>query len=305
MLTINTTSPTFYWYITGSALGVTDYRVTYSDTEEFTANVETVTTTNTNADVNSPLSEGSTYWWYVELSYDNGSTWESPSTTWKFSVDAGASAVMPLVGSPANGVTISDNSPVLSWYLPTQSESTLSYEVEVADNPEFANVEVYDNISQLNAQVSELEEGEYYWRVRSKADGSTSSYSNTGNFKVGDGVTSVEDEEMPLTYDIDQNYPNPFNPTTTINYAIPEANYVSIKIYNMLGQEVKTLVNKDVKAGRHTIEWRGENNYGQKVSSGTYIYRITARRIYPSEKDDTLEVNFSKDNLSAVGWPHN
>ncbi|MDZ7762914.1 MAG: T9SS type A sorting domain-containing protein [Melioribacteraceae bacterium] len=131
---------------------------------------------------------------------------------------------------------------------------------------------------------SELEEGEYYWRVRSKTDGSTSSYSNTGNFKVGDGVTSVEDEEMLLTYDIDQNYPNPFNPTTTINYAIPEANYVSIKIYNMLGQEVKTLVNKDVKAGRHTIEWRGENNYGQKVASGTYIYRISAGEYTQAKK---------------------
>ena len=277
-------TPTFYWYVSNSSLGIDKYMVEYSKTELFTAFIDSVETTNTYASVSSSLEGGATYWWRVYVSYDAGATWNLASSKWQFTVDAGASAVMPLVGSPANGEPLNTSSPILSWYLPAQSESTLSYEVEVADNPEFANVEVYDNISQLNAQVSELEEGEYYWRVRSKADGSTSSYSNTGNFKVGDGVTSVEDEEMPLTYDIDQNYPNPFNPTTTINYAIPEANYVSIKIYNMLGQEVKTLVNKDVKAGRHTIEWRGENNYGQKVSSGTYIYRITAGEYTQAKK---------------------
>ena len=277
--------PTFYWYVSsGSTQGLEKFRVVYSKTELFTDFKDSVETTTTNATVNSSLEEGATYWWYVRVKYENDPDWYTASSIWSFTVDAGASAVMPLVGSPANGVTISDNSPVLSWYLPTQSESALSYEVELADNPEFANVEVYDNISELNAKVPGLEEGEYYWRVRSKTDGSISSYSNTGNFKVGDGVTSVEDEELPLTYDIDQNYPNPFNPTTTINYALPEANYVSIKIYNMLGQEVKTLVNTEVKAGRHKVEWRGENNYGQKVSSGTYIYRITAGEYTQAKK---------------------
>jgi len=281
---ILTKSPTFYWYVTGSMLGVTHFRVTYSNTELFNANVETVVTTTTSATVNGPLTEGATYWWYVELSYDGGGTWENPSSVWKFTVDAGASAVMPLVGSPARGVTIGTNSPTLSWYLPTQSQSALSYEVELSNSPDFSNATKYDNIAQLNSQVTDLTEGEYYWRVRSKTSGSTSIYSNTGNFKVG-SVTSVEgEEELPLSYSIDQNYPNPFNPTTTINYSLPEANFVTIKIYNMLGQEVKTLISEEVKAGRHNVNWNGDNNYGMKVSSGTYIYRITAGEFVQAKK---------------------
>jgi len=281
---ILTKSPTFYWYVTGSMLGVTHFRVTYSNTELFNANVETVVTTTTSATVNGPLTEGATYWWYVELSYDGGGTWENPSSVWKFTVDAGASAVMPLVGSPARGVSIGTNSPTLSWYLPTQSQSALSYEVELSNSPDFSNATKYDNIAQLNSQVTDLTEGEYYWRVRSKTSGSTSNYSNTGNFKVG-SVTSLEgEEELPLSYSIDQNYPNPFNPTTTINYSLPEANFVTIKIYNMLGQEVKTLLSEEVKAGRHNVNWNGENNYGSKVSSGTYIYRITAGEFVQAKK---------------------
>ncbi len=281
---ILTKSPTFYWYVTGSMLGVTHFRVTYSNTELFNANVETVVTTTTSATVSGPLTEGATYWWYVELSYDGGATWENPSSVWKFTVDAGASAVMPLVGSPARGVTIGTNSPTLSWYLPTQSQSALSYEVELSTNPDFSNATKYDNIAQLNSQVTDLAEGEYYWRVRSKTSGSTSNYSNTGNFKVG-SVTSVDgDEELPLSYSIEQNYPNPFNPTTTINYSLPEANFVTIKIYNMLGQEVKTLLSEEVKAGRHNVNWNGENNFGIKVSSGTYIYRITAGEFVQAKK---------------------
>lgn len=280
-----TKSPSFYWYVTGSMLGVTHFRVTYSNTELFNANVETVVTTTTTADVNDPLTAGSTYWWYVELSYDGDSgPWVNASTTWKFTVDPGASAVMPLVGSPARGVTIGTNSPTLSWYLPTQSQSALSYEVELSTNPDFSNATKYDNIAQLNSQVTDLTEGEYYWRVRSKTSGSTSSYSNTGNFKIG-SVTSVEgEEELPLSYSIEQNYPNPFNPTTTINYSLPEANFVTIKIYNMLGQEVKTLLSEEVKAGRHNVNWNGENNYGSKVSSGTYVYRITAGEFVQAKK---------------------
>lgn len=281
---ILTKSPTFYWYVTGSMLGVTHFRVTYSNTELFNANVETVVTTTTSATVNGPLTEGATYWWYVELSYDGGGTWENPSSVWKFTVDAGASAVMPLVGSPARGVTIGTNNPTLSWYLPTQSQSALSYEVELSTNPDFSNATKYDNIAQLNSKVTDLTEGEYYWRVRSKTSGSTSNYSNTGNFKVG-SVTSVDgEEELPLSYSIEQNYPNPFNPTTTINYSLPEANFVTIKIYNMLGQEVKTLLSEEVKAGRHNVNWNGENNFGIKVSSGTYIYRITAGEFVQAKK---------------------
>lgn len=102
-------------------------------------------------------------------------------------------------------------------------------------------------------------------------------------FKM-DAITDVEEEELPSEYDLTQNYPNPFNPTTTINYAIPEASYVTVKIYNMLGQEVKTLVAEEMTAGKYNIAWNGRNEAGQKVSSGTYIYRIVAGDFVQAKK---------------------
>lgn len=274
---VGTKSPSFYWYISGSNMGVTHYRVTYSNTELFTANVETVTSTTTSADVNGPLTQGSSYWWYVELSYDGGSTWENKSATWKFTVDPGAYSVVPVAASPANGVTINEHSAQLSWYLPAQSSSALSYDIELADNEEFNNSIILSDIEALNTKAENLEDGEYFWRVRSKANGEVSEFSSAKNFKVGNSITSVEDKEIvPTEYSLDQNYPNPFNPNTTISYSLPEASYVTIKIYNMLGQEVKTLLQKEVTAGKHNVVWNGENDYGVKVTSGTYIYRIVS-----------------------------
>ncbi len=89
-------------------------------------------------------------------------------------------------------------------------------------------------------------------------------------------VTSVENTQVPKSFSVSQNYPNPFNPTTEITYAIPHAANVSIEIYNMLGQKVKTLVSGERTAGTYTVQWNGDNDFGAKVSSGAYIYRVIA-----------------------------
>jgi hypothetical protein len=82
---------------------------------------------------------------------------------------------------------------------------------------------------------------------------------------------------IPTEFSLDQNYPNPFNPTTTIRYGLPKDVNVHLKVYNLLGQEVTTLMNNvAMKAGYHTIEWDGLNNHGDTVASGLYIYHIQA-----------------------------
>lgn len=79
----------------------------------------------------------------------------------------------------------------------------------------------------------------------------------------------------PDDYKLEQNYPNPFNPSTTINFALPVDKKISLKIYNMLGQEVVTLVNnQSLKKGNHQLVWNGTNNAGAKVSSGHYIAKL-------------------------------
>ncbi|KPK88580.1 hypothetical protein AMJ80_10900 [bacterium SM23_31] len=80
--------------------------------------------------------------------------------------------------------------------------------------------------------------------------------------------------QVPGEYSLSPNYPNPFNPETKIRFELPKASHVTLKIYNMLGQEVMTLVNSDKKAGYHVVNWNGKNQFGHPVASGVYLYRI-------------------------------
>ncbi len=91
-------------------------------------------------------------------------------------------------------------------------------------------------------------------------------------------VTAVEQPtvEIPQKFELYQNYPNPFNPSTSIMFDLPSDEFVTLKIYNIIGQEVRTLVNEFKNAGRYTITWDGKDNTGKLVPSGIYFYRITA-----------------------------
>ncbi|MCL4548682.1 MAG: T9SS type A sorting domain-containing protein, partial [Bacteroidetes bacterium] len=90
-------------------------------------------------------------------------------------------------------------------------------------------------------------------------------------------VTDVNNNNaVPVSYSLNQNYPNPFNPSTIISYSLPEAAIVTLMIYDVLGREVKTLVSEQQAAGTYRVNWNGDNNYGTKVASGVYIYRIVA-----------------------------
>jgi len=74
-----------------------------------------------------------------------------------------------------------------------------------------------------------------------------------------------------------QNYPNPFNPQTAIVYDIAKAGQVSLSIYNVLGQKIRTLVDGLQNASRHTVQWDGKDDNGAQVTSGIYFYRIHAQ----------------------------
>ena len=81
---------------------------------------------------------------------------------------------------------------------------------------------------------------------------------------------------VPQSFHLDQNYPNPFNPVTTLRYDLPENSLVNITIYDMLGREVKTLINQTQNSGYKSLIWDATNDYGEPVSAGLYLYRIRA-----------------------------
>jgi hypothetical protein len=82
------------------------------------------------------------------------------------------------------------------------------------------------------------------------------------------------DPLRPESFTLSQNYPNPFNPQTTIQYSVERTDEVSLRIYNLLGQEVTTLIDQAVDAGSHEVIWDGTNHSGDRVASGIYFYRL-------------------------------
>lgn len=85
-----------------------------------------------------------------------------------------------------------------------------------------------------------------------------------------------DNDNLPEEFALSQNYPNPFNPSTTINFALPQAEKVVLVIYDLTGREVTKLVNSNLEAGNHSAVWNGLNSQGLRVSSGIYLYKLTA-----------------------------
>ncbi len=88
--------------------------------------------------------------------------------------------------------------------------------------------------------------------------------------------TTVVNKAVPTAFALRPNYPNPFNPVTNVAFALPVDCKVSLKIYNVAGQLVRTLVNETMPAGNHTVTWDGTNSSGEKVASGIYFYKLNA-----------------------------
>jgi len=102
---------------------------------------------------------------------------------------------------------------------------------------------------------------------------------------VGDIPVGVrEDDEVPVEFALNQNYPNPFNPSTTIYFALPEKGDVTLEVYDLLGSEVRTLATGHHEAGYYRVEWDGTNNSGRFVTSGVYLYRLTAQGFVSTKK---------------------
>ena len=92
-------------------------------------------------------------------------------------------------------------------------------------------------------------------------------------------MTVKNDKELPQTFELYQNYPNPFNPSTKIKYSIPELSFVTIKIYDILGNEIATLVGQEQPVGYYYVDF-----YLPSISSGIYFYQLRAGSYVQTKK---------------------
>ena len=142
-------------------------------------------------------------------------------------------------------------------------ESTDSYNIIVATND---NCGAGTSIV-INANIASG--GAVYWE---------------DSFALTIEALNISHDNIPARYSLGEAFPNPFNPATTISYEIPNDEYVSIDIYNLMGGHIKSLVSMNQNPGYKTIEWNATNDYGQPVSAGMYIYTIQAGSFMETKK---------------------
>jgi len=109
-----------------------------------------------------------------------------------------------------------------------------------------------------------------------------------GNLMVNEssvpGSLALKGATLPMRCELSNNYPNPFNPVTHISFSLPTKSEVTLSVFNILGQQVKTLASGAFEAGRHEIVWDGTNEAGEHVTSGIYLYRLEAGDFLETKK---------------------
>lgn len=130
-----------------------------------------------------------------------------------------------------------------------------------------------------------------------------SDITENGEFVFENVITDVKTEEQPTGFRLYQNYPNPFNPSTIIRFVVETQHAVSLRVYDILGREVKTLISQQLSPGEHSVTWNGTNNNGQGVSAGVYFYRLVTDDFIQTKKmvlTDGASSSVQSSNLSAV-----
>jgi hypothetical protein len=165
-------------------------------------------------------------------------------------------------------VNQNNNTVILSWSTNTETNN-LGFDIErKVDNSSFIKVGFIQGKGTTTVKQSysftdnNLASGSYAYRIKQIDANGSVHYSQEMNIVVG----------IPTAYSLEQNYPNPFNPSTTIKYQLPKGGFVTLKIFDILGREVATLVNENKVAGRFTVEFNAS-----KLPSGVYIYNLKTR----------------------------
>jgi len=126
----------------------------------------------------------------------------------------------------------------------------------------------------------------YVWKLETPYDenavpwGQFMHDSRNSGVLPGLGTPTAADDDpdnlLPESFGLSQNYPNPFNPTTTIEFQIDRSSHVVLEVFNLLGQRIRTLLDRPMAHGKHSVVWDGRDSSGEDVASGVYFYRVAA-----------------------------
>lgn len=192
---------------------------------------------------------------------------------------------------------IDGNNVTLMWdesYDPETGSESITYNIRIGTSPGASDIysAMASNISgyrlipafgntnhNTSWFVRNLNAGEYFWTVQAIDNGFLASeFALEKSFRIGSPTTLAE-TFTPLNFELKQNYPNPFNPSTRIVFSIPTTEFVSLRVYDILGSEIASLVNEVKSSGRYEIEFNASD-----LPSGIYIYKIIAGNFIDSGK---------------------
>ena len=185
---------------------------------------------------------------------------------------------------PESGLTIAPYEYLLIWCDNDDEQGDIHTNFKLSGSGEFIALTNPDGETIIDSltfaeQIADISYGRYpdgseIWQLMNPTPGITNTQELRSNVNL----------IIPSQYTVYQNYPNPFNPVTTLRYDLPENGLVNITIYDMLGREVKTLINQTQDAGYRSIIWDATNDYGKPVSAGIYLYQIQAGEYMQTKK---------------------
>ena len=179
-------------------------------------------------------------------------------------IEIGENVPVELISFSAD---VSGTGVALTWTTATEINNHMFVIERKNENKEFRMVGYREgkgtttDINKYTYLDNDVEKGKYYYRLKQIDYDGSFEYSKEIEIEVN----------TANNFSLKQNYPNPFNPTTSIKYTVPSNEYVTLKVYDILGNEVATLVNEQQESGRYTVNFDGD-----KLSSGLYIYKIQA-----------------------------
>lgn len=198
-------------------------------------------------------------------------TWSAPYVSdWGIAVGTFEEVVSFRVEIASFSATVSDGDVILNWTT-TVEENTVGFDVERTEEAEIRNwmpiafVAANGSPQQYTHRDEDVSAGEHLYRLKILGPDGAFDYSNNIQVSIDSPV---------IEFQLLQNYPNPFNPGTQIRFRIPETSNVVVTIFNISGEEIRTLVNERFDPGSHTLLWDGNDSAGNPVSAGIYLYRL-------------------------------
>ena len=185
------------------------------------------------------------------------------------------------IKSPENDATINETIIKVEWQNPSQQQE-LVYPTEVSSTvflsktPGFENAQKFNAFCDTTRLIKNLIPGStYFVRVLSQNAYDDSIWSsNTVAFFVTHDANVSHQKEHPYYFALYQNFPNPFNPVTDIGYDLNTSGFIKLTIYNIAGKQVKELVHEYKNAGSHKVLWDGQDDLGNDVAAGVYLYQL-------------------------------